>query len=127
MGLIMKPENKILLIVLLACTTLGCSIIPHPRPWTKREKIALYYFAAGHIGDTFTTYEHQKSPHRYYETNPILGRHPSDRRIGLYFSITGLVTILLCDWYPELRKPLLIGYGTVGAYSAVNNINMMNK
>lgn len=106
----------------------GCaSIIPHPRPWTKREKIAATFFIAAHTADALTTERHQDSPNRYHEKNPIMGRHPSDRDIGVYFSVTGFGALLIAHLYPELREPLLFGYGGVNAYMAIKNINMMRK
>lgn len=105
----------------------GCvSLIPHPRPWTKDEKIAAGFFIAAHTANAFTTEAHQDHPDMYYEMNPIMGRHPSDTEIIAYFSITGVVALLIAHFYPELRKPLLYGYGGVGCYWTVHDLNMMD-
>lgn len=41
-----------------------------------------------------------KLPEPYHETNWVLGRHPSDRRIGIYFSSWIAATILVAIWFP---------------------------
>ena len=104
----------------------GCSLIPHPRPWTKREKLAATFFIAAHTANAFSTENHQDN-RDCYERNPLLGRHPSDTEIGAYFSITGILTLLIADWYPELREPLLFGYGGVNLGLAVSDYKMIKE
>ena len=106
----------------------GCaSFLPHPREWTKGEKVAATFFIAAHTVNALTTEAHQDSPELYYERNPILGRHPSDTEIVSYFSLTGVTTLAIAHFYPETRKPLLYGYGGVNCYLAVRDIEMMEK
>jgi len=106
----------------------GCSgLVPHPRSWTKQEKYAAYFFLAAHTANALTTEAHQDYPNQYYETNPILGRHPSDTEIGAYFSLTGVGTLVLCHFYPELRKPVLLGYGAVNTYWAIHDLKLMQE
>jgi len=104
----------------------GCiSLIPHPRSWTKREKIAAVFFITAHTANAFTTEAHQNHPEVYYEINPILGRHPTDTEIGTYFSLTGILTLGVVHLYPELREPILYGYGGVNCYWTVHDLDMM--
>ena len=96
----------------------GCAVVPHPRPWTGREKAAAAFFVTAHTVNAISTERHLDISGNY-EYNPILGRYPSDRRVNTYFSITGLGTLLIAHLYPELREPLLIGYGGINAGWAV--------
>ena len=87
-------------VVVLLLMTTGCtSIIPHPRPWTKQEKQAAVFFLAAHTANAYTTELHQDQPHQYYERNPILGKHPSGTESNVYFSVTGLGTLLIAHLY----------------------------
>ena len=119
-------KNVLITICLLVVLLSGCTgLMPHPRPWTRREKVAAVFFIAAHTANAFTTEAHQDHPELYYEMNPILGRHPSDFEIGTYFSLTGVATLLVTHLYPELREPVLYGYGGVNCYWAVHDIDMM--
>ena len=114
------------ILILLCCC--GCtSLIPHPRPWTRSEKMAAAFFIAAHTANALTTEAHQNHPDRFYEMNPLMGKHPSDVEIGAYFSLTGVGTLLVTHLYPELRKPLLIGYGGVNCYWTWHDLKMMGK
>jgi uncharacterized protein YceK len=114
------------MMLLIALLTTGCaSLLPHPRPWTRNEKLAAGFFIAAHTANALTTEAHQDRPELYYELNPILGRHPSDTEIGGYFSITGIGTLVIAHLYPELRMPLLVGYGAVNTYWAAHDYDMM--
>lgn len=116
-------------IICIICLMLigGCSLVPHPRPWTKREKLAATFFIAAHTANAISTEAHQNQPDLYYETNPIMGRHPSDTEIVMYFSITGIGALLIAHFYPELREPLLIGYGSINTYLTIKDYKMMGK
>ncbi len=110
---------KQILIICIAFLLSGCSsIVPHPRPWTGREKAAAAFFIAAHTANAISTEMHLDGRGNY-EYNPILGKHPSGRRVNTYFSITGIGTLLIVHLYPELREPLLIGYGGINAGLAV--------
>lgn len=52
---------------------------------------------------------------RFYERNPILGRHPSRGDVNAYFAGTALLMFTLAHVLPEYRRPLLWGYVAVGA------------
>jgi len=117
-------------IILILCSLFGngcISLIPHPRPWTKREKIAATFFIVAHTANAYSTEKHQDHSNLYYETNPIMGNHPSDTEIGLYFSITGIGTLILTHLYPELREPMLFGYGGVNTYMTIKDLRMMDR
>jgi hypothetical protein len=115
------------LVVLLLITT-GCtSIVPHPRPWTKQEKQAAMFFLAAHTANAYTTELHQDQRSLYYESNPILGKHPSDSETNAYFSVTGLGTLLIAHLYPELRERIFWNYFNVNTSLALHDYRMMRQ
>jgi hypothetical protein len=118
-------RNQIAILLFLLTTT-GCGSF-NPRPWTKAEKQAAIYFLAAHTANAYTTVQHQGQPDRYYETNPIMGRHPSDREINTYFSVTGIGTILIAHLFPEIRERLLVSYGNANTMLAFHDCRMMGE
>ncbi len=119
---------KRIIIILLLISLSGCtSLMPHPRSWSKQEKVAAIFFMAAHTANALSTERHQDEPHLYYESNFLLGRHPSDREITGYFSITGLITLLYTHLYPETRIKVLIGYGVVNTGLTIYDYNMVRK
>jgi len=112
----------IFLFLFSSCATLK----PHPRPWTKSEKIAAGYFILGHLADALTTERALDNPN-IDEINPILGNHPSDSKVAIYFSFTGIAIFTISHFYPELRLPLLSVFGTVGFGYAIHNKRLMDN
>jgi hypothetical protein len=66
---------------------------PSPRAWAF-EDYALESLAVGLIAlDAMTTLDIRNHPMNSREVNPILGRNPSDRKIGLYMGTAALVHV----------------------------------
>lgn len=93
-----------------------------PRSWTKEEKTAVGFFLLAHSADAFTT--SQLIDNGNYELNPILGKYPSDTKIGIYFSLTAIGALTISHFYPNLRKPFLSGYGSLNTGLAIHNHNL---
>ena len=108
--------------------SIGCSHFKlHPRPWKKEEKVAAGFFVGAHIVNAYSTKRHQDYPDRFYEINPILGRHPSKGKIGIYFSLSGIGTLLIAHFYPELRFPLLTISGLVNCGATIHDLNLIKR
>ena len=117
-----------LTVVILLFSVVGCSHLkPHPRPWTQTEKLVAVYFITAHTLDAYTTERHQDYPDRFYERNRVLGRHPKDEEIAIYFCISGLAAIIVSHYYPELRLPLLGSYGSINLYYAHQNYHLLKE
>lgn len=116
------------LIVLISSFLLLCScasLKPHPRPWTKGEKVAAGFFLVAHAADWYTTERYLDNPQNWEKTNKfLLGEHPSDTKLAVYFPISGFVALALGHWYPELRYPLLVTYGGINTYNAIGNTDL---
>ena len=110
-----------LLIIILLFT--GCT---SSRPWTKQEKIAAGYFILGHSADALSTIKMLDNPN-IYETNFILDEHPSDSKIVIYFSLTGITIFTIAHFYPKLRIPLLSASGTIGFGYAIHNKRLIDS
>lgn len=116
------------IVVALILLTMGCSHIkPHPRSWTTGEKAMAGFFIVAHAADAYTTERHQDYPASYEELNPLLGKHPTDSEIAIYFIATGAAALVICHFYPELRYPLLGIYGGVGMGAAWRNWKLIKR
>ena len=105
------------IIILLLFTSCASS-----RSWNKQEKIAAGFFLVAHSADAITTSRAINNGN--YEMNPILGKYPSDTEIGIHFSITAIGALILCHFYPDLRKPFLYSCGAVNSLCAIHNYNL---
>jgi len=109
--------------VLIAFTAFLLLSSCSPRPWTKQEKIAAGYFCVAHFADYYTTNKMLNNPANW-ETNPILGEHPSNSETTFYFSITGIGALVVGHFWPDARQPLFLGYGTLNAGMAAYNTRL---
>ena len=110
-----NPFRRFFIIILLLLT--GCTL--NPRPWTVQEKQAATFFMLAHTGNAFST--HYILDNGMHERNPVLGRYPSDREVTAYFSITGIGTIVLAHFCPQVRRDLLLSYGALNTGLAIDD------
>ena len=105
-------------IILLAAVLL-ISSCASPRPWTKEEKIAAGYFCLAHFADYYTTNKMLNNPANW-EINPAVDEeHPE-----IYFSLTCIAALAVGHCWPDARKPLFLGYGTLNAGLAAHNTTL---
>ena len=114
--------KRLMLSVLCLFLLTSCA---SPRSWTRQEKVAAGFFLLAHSADAITT--SQLTDHGNYETNPILGKYPSDTKVGVYFSLTAIGALIVSHFNPDLRKPLLYGYGTLNTGLAIHNYTINKK
>jgi len=108
--------KKYLVGIIIIVFISGCaSFKPNPRPWTSKEKTAAGFFVMAHTANYFSTKAIVTSPY-CYESNFIMGRDPSNAKIGTYFSITGLLALGIAHYWPKTRVPLLMGYGGINLF-----------
>lgn len=100
--------------------------------WTKEDVALEAVYATLHVADWAQTRYIAAHPERYWERNPILGRHPSDSEVNLYFGATLLahaaVTHLLpteASAFGATWNPRRVWQGvTIGAQAAVVGWNI---
>ena len=110
------------LIIILSICIVFCSCAS-PRPWPKEEKVAAGYFCLAHAADYYTTNRMLNDPANW-EENPILGEHPSDSTVTVYFSLTAIGALIVGHYWPDVRQPLFLGYGTLNASLAAHNTTL---
>ena len=90
-----------LLIVYILLIT-GCGTV---RPWTTEEKMMLGLSCLAVAADAYTTMEGMNMGNS--ETNPIMGKHPSNGTIISVMAITQMVTIIGAHYWESMRLWIL--------------------
>jgi hypothetical protein len=79
--------------------------------WSERDKYLEATYLTLHVVDWLQTKD-IAARQGYYEMNPILGRHPSQSMVDLYFIGTGLAHVGLIHVLPKEYRPWVQG-GTI--------------
>ena len=109
---------KYLLILLFLLS--GCASLPQPRPWTTGEKALLVASCVAMVADGYTTIDGMHNGHS--ETNPIMGRHPSDAKVISVMAITQAVTVMIAHYWGPWRSMILgVKTGVNGAFAWHNS------
>ncbi len=75
---------------------------------TKEQKIGELSFQLVNAIDMFQTLEIVEHSNLYYETNPILGKHPKNYEVVGYFIARGFLHYEVTKWLPsKFRLPWL--------------------
>ena len=76
--------------------------------FSKPEKIGELSFQLVNFIDMMQTIEIVQHDDLYYETNPILGKHPQQHEVITYFMLRGYAHYRVTQWLPEkFRMPWL--------------------
>jgi hypothetical protein len=112
---------KKILLILLAVMTLHIPAQSHATEWSTTQKGLLVTALTLHTVDWGQTRTISLNPNKYYETNPILGRHPSTDRVNVYFAATALIIPTLAHLIPDWRSEILMLW--VGVEATVTSRN----
>jgi hypothetical protein len=112
--------------VLFVVTLSGCAAL-EPRPWSQQDimlEAATITVLALDRGQTHRiSSAPPETPGTYrYETNPILGKHPSTGQINIYFAAVALLHIYIVDQLPPKWRPYF-QIGTIAVEAAVIHDN----
>jgi len=87
-----------MVLVILARPARANEFAPSPQPspargedvnrWTTMDTSLEVIYGAFHVMDWGQTLHFVRNPDRYFETNNILGRYPSEGRVNSYFALT---------------------------------------
>lgn len=114
-------EMKKIILVVIALLVSSCAY--SPRPWTQNEKVALGWSVAASLADMYTT-TRALDEEGTYETNPILGKHPSDGEVFVALISSEVITVLIAHYWPDFRIPLLCGKAALNTGFAVHNTRL---
>lgn len=81
--------------------------LAHGEDWTTQQKLLGASAVILHAVDWGQTRYIANSNGRFYETNPFIGKYPSEDRVDAYFAITGLGLLALAHLLPEYRTVIL--------------------
>ena len=91
----------LLLILFLSTSTLSKEL-------TKEQKIGELAFQTANFIDMLQTIEIVEHSDKWYETNPILGKHPQKHEVITYFMLRGALHYEVTKWLPDkFRIPWL--------------------
>lgn len=88
--------------------SLLCSPCQAAESFSEADLVGLGAIAATYVVDYKQTLDIKNHP-GMYETNPILGRNPSDVKVRNYFIASGLTTLGAVYLLPKKYRPYLIG------------------
>jgi len=81
--------------------------------WTTQDKVLEAIWLGLHTFDYLQTSYIITHPDRYWEVNPLLGRHPSHTEVTAYFIIGSLLHIWIVDAVPQEHRKFLQGLAIV--------------
>ena len=130
--------KKLFLLLALLCTLAANPCAAQSRPWTTGELlggvsvggllVADWMQTRHGIRQTITVFDYtpgssgqSRQVPLYYETNPLLGRQPSQGKINLYFLIMIPAIFLAADYFQEYRTEILLGVGLAEAVTVRSN------
>ena len=97
--------KKLLLLILILLSSTAIS-----EELSKGEKVGELSFQVVNFIDMMQTLEIVQHGDLYYETNPILGKHPQQHEVITYFMIRGATHYHVTKWLPKkFRIPWLTG------------------
>ncbi len=116
--------KKIILTLIILCFP-NITTAYTPDPWSKQDFILESSFAAITIVDWAQTRYISRNPERFYEKNPILGKHPSTSKVDLYMGASILSHIVITHFLPAKWRPtwqcvwIILELKTVGGNNQV--------
>lgn len=124
----MKYIAKILGAATIAALTIATPAIAQVfegnAPWTAEHKVVAAGAGVLLAADWLQTRQIAKHPDKFHEYNPVLGEHPSQGKVNLYFLAAAGGLMLLADFLPaEYRTGLLYGVIVVQAAAVTNNLS----
>ena len=93
-------------------------------PWTDEQKVVAAGAGVLLAADWLQTRQIAKHPDQFQEYNPILGEHPSQGKVNLYFLVATGGLLLIADFMPnEWRTTALYAVAAVQTLAVSNNLS----
>ena len=93
------------------------------KDWSPLTKTLFVSSQIAITADWATTRDAAKRnyPNNIYETNPILGRHPTTAQVDAYMVGLLISNYYVTEWFPEKWRPLYLAVRIVSATHAAKN------
>lgn len=92
----------------------------YAEPLTKKDKYSIVAFNVIQTIDMLQTFEIVDNP-AYYETNPILGKHPSKEQVLGYFVLRGIGHYHVTKIIPEKYRGVWHTFSIVANLDTIQN------
>jgi len=117
-----KMMKKIILIFLLTFTSANAIDLEkyYKEDLTEIDRANIVLFNVLQGIDMLQTLEIANND-AYYETNPILGKHPSEAEVVTYFIARGLVHYQATRMIPQRYRNFFHGYNVVYNYNVIRD------
>jgi len=114
--------KKIILLFLLICTSANAIDLEkyYKEDLTEIDRANIVLFNVLQGIDMLQTLEIANND-AYYETNPILGKHPSEAEVVTYFIARGLVHYQATRMIPQRYRNFFHGYNVVYNYNVIRD------
>ncbi len=113
-------KTKLLLLLALVVFTPYCA--GGRNKWSTQDKTLEGTYQVLHVLDWGQTRDIAKNPDKYYEMNPILGKHPSTTEVDIYFITTAILHPIVTHLLPNTWRPWWQGITiSVSGVCVVNN------
>lgn len=94
-------------------------------PWTTEQKVWAGVSTALILMDWGQTRYISKNPHRFHETNPLMGRHPTMGEVNRHFALSMAANLAVASLLPsKWRTPWLVGVSGMQAHFVIHNKKM---
>ena len=107
--------------IAVAAVAFACAATATAGEWTEDQKRMGAALAAVSVVDWAQTRYIAASNGRFYETNPVLGRYPSMRRVDTYFAASLLLGAVVLDALPTEYRDTALKAGLVLELLVVSN------
>jgi hypothetical protein len=99
---------KTVIVAILTLSMLGCV---ETKPWTKTELTMAAWAAVATAVDMSQTFQIKDHP-GMSELNPVIGPHPSDTTIAIWFPLTAAVGSVIAHYGPNAKVWLPVSWQT---------------
>ncbi len=110
--------------LILALLLVSSSVFAQPREWTTEEKTWAAAWLAVRAADWAQTREIARNPDRYWEVNPLIGRHPTLGQVNRFFVVSTALGLAAGHYLPEYRKSMYQFWFAIEGAAVLHNLRV---
>jgi len=116
--------KSISIMIVLGCLLSSCATFKNADPWTDEQVVLQSVAAVLKVADWGTTLDIENCAN-YYETNPILGKHPNRGKINKYFALSLGSQVFITHILPSKYRNWWLGTNIlISGYMVKNNFGI---